>query len=409
MVSACTPSVQQTKTDVKKTEETPTTAQQTLVPVSFAALPGWAEDRVFEAVPALRKSCEKFGRKPDDRAIGPNGIGGTAGDWKEICTYVYSLPDGDHAKARSFFEAFFQPYLVSDIGDADKPAAGLFTGYYEAGLRGARSKGGAYQTPLYKRPDDLVLVGLGEFKTQWRGKRLAGKLENGQLVPYASRAEIETGKLRGKNLELVWVDDPVDAFFLHIQGSGRVQFADGSTMRVGYDGHNGHDYTSIGRILIDRGEVSKEDMSMQAIREWLAAHPKQGQELMRENESFIFFRELKDDGPVGAQGVVLTPGRSLAIDKRYMPLGVPMWLYTFTDPVSSDPISRLVVTQDTGGAIKGVVRGDVFWGFGDEAAERAGKMKEPGSYFALLPLNSVSKCQVCETAEDTSEIKTSAK
>ncbi|WP_240475011.1 murein transglycosylase A [Terasakiella pusilla] len=409
LVSACAVSPQNPDEDAKPSEEALKTAQQTLVPVSFAALPGWSADTVFDAIPALRKSCKTFGRKPNDRAIGPNGIGGTAGDWKSLCTQVYSLPDGDHAKARSFFEANFQPYLVSDIADDDKPAAGLFTGYYEAGLRGAYRQSGPYQTPLYKRPDDLVLVGLGEFKSQWNGKRLAGRLENGQLVPYASRSEIETGKLRGKNLELVWVDDPVDAFFLHIQGSGRVQFADGSTMRVGYDGHNGHDYTSIGRILIDRGEVSKEDMSMQAIRQWLATHPQKGQELMRENASFIFFRELKDEGPVGAQGVALTPGRSLAIDKRYMPLGVPMWLYTFTDPVSTDPISRLVVTQDTGGAIKGVVRGDVFWGFGKEAAERAGKMKEPGSYFALLPLNSLSKCQVCETAEDTPEVKTSAK
>lgn len=409
LVSACAVSPQNPDKDVTTSKETTKTAQQTLVPVSFAALPGWSVDTVFEAIPALRKSCEKFGRKSDSQAIGPNGIGGTAGDWKAICTHAYSLPDGDHAKARSFFEAYFQPYLVSDMGDEDKPAAGLFTGYYEAGLRGARSQGGAYQTPLYKRPKDLVLVGLGQFKSQWRGKRLAGKLEDGKLVPYASRSEIETGKLRGKKLELVWVDDPVDAFFLHIQGSGRVQFADGSTMRVGYDGHNGHDYTSIGRILIDRGEVSKEEMSMQAIREWLSAHPQQGQELMRENESFIFFRELKDDGPIGAQGVALTPGRSLAIDKRYMSLGIPMWLYTFTDPISSDPISRLVITQDTGGAIKGVVRGDVFWGFGKKAAERAGKMKEPGSYFALLPLNSLAKCQVCETADDTAGLKTSAK
>jgi len=375
--------------------------QQTFVPVSFAALPGWEEDRVSYALPALRKSCEKFARKPDDKLIGPNGIGGAAGDWKPVCNEAYALPNGDDEKARAFFESFFQPYLVTDIGDEDKPAAGLFTGYYEAGLRGSRSQGGIYQTPLYKRPDDLVLVGLGAFKNDWRGKRLAGKLDNGQLVPYASRAEIEAGKLRGKNLELVWVDDPVDAFFLHIQGSGRVLFADGTSMRVGYDGHNGHDYTSIGRILIDRGEISKEAMSMQAIRKWLAAHPKKGQDLMRENSSFIFFRELKDEGPVGAQGVVLTPGRSLAVDKRYMSLGVPLWLHTFTDPVDHAPISRLVVAQDTGGAIKGVVRGDVFWGFGKEAAERAGKMKEEGSVFALLPLNSLNRCTLCEAAEDS--------
>jgi len=373
--------------------------EQKLMPVSYASLPGWERDNVAEALPALRKSCEKFGRMKESKLIGPKGIGGAAGDWKPICTEAYSVPDGDVEKARAFFESFFQPYLATDV-KKDKAAQGLFTGYYEAGLRGAKSEGGIYQTPLYKRPKDLVLVGLGEFKNNWRGKRLAGRLENGQLVPYATRSEIEAGKLRGKNLELVWVDDPVDAFFLHIQGSGRVLFNDGSTMRVGYDGHNGHDYTSIGRILIERDEISKEAMSMQAIRKWLAANPKKGQNLMRENGSFIFFRELKDDGPIGAQGVVLTPGRSLAVDKRFMSLGVPVWLHTFTDPVNPAPISRLVVAQDTGGAIKGVVRGDVFWGFGEDAALRAGKMKERGSFFVLLPNNSLSRCQVCEAAQD---------
>ena len=268
-------------------------------------------------------------------------------------------------------------------------------------LRGARSQGGPYQTPLYKRPKDLVLVGLGEFKKNWRGKRLAGRLENGRLVPYASRTEIEEGKLSGKNLELVWVDDPVDAFFLHIQGSGRVTFSDGTSMRVGYDGHNGHNYTSIGRILIEQGEISKEKMSMQAIRKWLAANPDKGQKLMRQNGSFIFFREIGDEGPIGAQGVALTPGRSLAVDKRFLPYGLPVYLYTFTDPLDQkSPISRLMVAQDTGGAIKGVIRGDVFWGFGELAAERAGKMKERGSYFALLPSHSVNRCKVCVVPED---------
>jgi len=400
VIGACTPSHDMDKHEVMATPDMPERHDIRLMPVSYAALPGWEDDQIADSIPALRKSCQTFGRMDENKPIGPNGVGGVAGDWKPICTEAYSLPDGDSQKAREFYQMFFQPYLVSDLAE-DRAASGLFTGYYEAALRGARTQGGVYQTPLYKRPDDLVLVGLGEFKQNWKGKRLAGRLENGQLVPYASRSEIDAGKLRGKNLELVWVDDPVDAFFLHIQGSGRVIFADGSTMRVGYDGHNGHDYTSIGRILIDRGEVSKEEMSMQAIRSWLAAHPDKGQELMRENSSFIFFRELKDDGPIGAQGVALTPGRSLAIDKRFLPLGLPLYLHTFTDPVTPNPISRLVVAQDTGGAIKGVVRGDVFWGFGEDAALRAGKMKETGSFFALLPANSLSRCEVCEVAQDS--------
>ncbi len=399
LMSACAAPSANTSSEVIAPEDPSASAEEKLLPVSFAALPGWQDDQVADSIAALRRSCEKFGRMDDSKPIGPNGIGGVAGDWKPICTEAFSLVDGDSEKARAFYESFFQPYLVSDL-KSDLPASGLFTGYYEAGLRGARSQGGIYQTPLYKRPDDLVLVGLGEFKEDWTGKRLAGRLENGQLVPYATRAEIEAGKLRGRNLELAWVDDPVDAFFLHIQGSGRVIFPDGSTMRVGYDGHNGHAYTSIGRILIDRGEIAKEDMSMQAIRKWMAAHPNKGQELMKENSSYIFFRELKDDGPIGAQNVVLTPGRSLAVDKRYMALGLPVWLYTFTDPVSPKPIARMLVTQDTGGAIKGVVRGDVFWGFGKKAAERAGQMKESGSLFVLLPLNSINRCKVCTVAED---------
>ncbi len=399
--TACAAPTSAVKTDViAPEEEKANTFEPVLLPVSFAALPGWENDKIAESLPALRRSCETFARMSPEHLIGPNGIGGAAGDWQPICAEAYALPDGDSEKARSFYESFFQPYLVSDL-KKERAASGLFTGYYEAGLHGARSRGGSYQTPLYKRPDDLVLVGLGRFKQDWRGKRLAGKIKNGQLVPYATREEIEKGKLRGKNLELVWVDDPVDAFFLHIQGSGRVLFADGSTMRVGYDGHNGHDYTSIGRILIEQGEIAREKMSMQAIREWLAAHPNKGQELMRQNSSFIFFRELNDDGPIGAQGVVLTPGRSLAVDKRFMPLGIPLFLYSFTDPISSAPIARLVVAQDTGGAIKGVVRGDVFWGFGEEAAKRAGKMKESGSFFALLPSNSLSRCEICQAVQDS--------
>lgn len=399
-VSACAPSISSSVVDVIVPETGPGIDLQ-LLPVSFASLPGWEEDQLWESVPALRRSCEKFGRMKETKLIGPQGIGGQAGDWKPICTQAYSLVEGDSDQARQFYESSFQPYLVSDL-KKDSSARGLFTGYYEAGLHGAMSQGGVYQTPLYKRPKDLVLIGLGQFKNDWRGKRLAGKLEGGRVVPYATRAEIEAGKLRGKNLELVWVDDPVDAFFLHIQGSGRVSFSDGSSMRVGYDGHNGHDYTSIGRILIDRGEVSKKDMSMQAIREWLAKNPDKGQDLMRENGSFIFFRELKGEGPIGAQGVVLTPGRSLAVDRRHMALGLPMWLHTFTDPLNPEkPISRLVVAQDTGGAIKGVVRGDVFWGFGEEAADRAGKMKEAGSFFVLLPQNSLSRCKVCQAAQDS--------
>ena len=373
--------------------------QQRLEPVSFAALPGWEEDQVGQSLEALARSCATFLKMPKDKAIGPLGLGGRAGDWVEICKSLEKVYQKNHDQARKFYEENFQPFLVSDL-EKEKPATGLFTGYYEAGLRGSKVKSAKYSTPIYKRPEELVLVNLGEFKDIWNGKRLAGRLENGKLVPYASRKEIEKGYLSGRGLELVWVDDAADAFFLHIQGSGRVSFEDGSSLRIGYDGHNGHDYTSIGRVLIDRGEVEREKMSLQAIREWMVQHPDQANALMDENASYIFFKELKGAGPIGAQGVALTPGRSLAVDRRFMSLGVPIFLYAFTDPVDHKPIARMMVAQDTGGAIKGVIRGDIFWGFGEEARERAGKMKEEGSYFAFLPLNTLDQCQVCDKPQE---------
>ncbi|MEX2454364.1 MAG: MltA domain-containing protein, partial [Rhodospirillaceae bacterium] len=203
--------------------------------------------------------------------------------------------------------------------------------------------------------------------------------------PYHDRGGIEAGALRGRSLELAWVDSAADAFFLHIQGSGRIRLPDGSILRVGYADANGHVYTAIGRDLIARGAIPREEMSMQAIRTWLAAHPDEGIELMRSNRSFVFFRELTGPGPVGAQGVPLTPGRSLAVDRNLLPLGVPVWLDTTLPDANGTPFRRLMVAQDTGGAIRGAVRGDVFWGAGAEAADRAGKMKQTGRYWLLRP------------------------
>jgi len=381
--------------DTQQKKPTVQSEKPLLLAVSFPNLPRWGEDRLADSLVALRRSCAVFGKQSAQKKVGTYGIGGRAGDWKDLCTVAFSLPDQDEGAIKQFYEQYFQPYLVTDP-QKQQPAQGLFTGYYEAALKGSYQKGGPYQVPLYKRPDDLVLIQLGAFKKEWRGKRLAGKLAKGRLSPYASRTQIEQGALAGKKLELIWVDDAVDAFFLHIQGSGRVLLEDGSDVRVGYDGHNGHDYTSIGRILIDRGEISREKMSMQAIRSWLTANPTEAQALMRENESYIFFRPLTGPGPIGAQGVALTAGRSLAVDKRYIPYGMPLWLYAFTDPVDQKPQARMMVAQDTGGAIKGIIRGDVFWGFGEEAALRAGQMKETGSYFLMLPKATVAQCQVCE-------------
>lgn len=356
-------------------------ARLTLRPVAFKDLPGWTADRQADALPALLKSCDRLVKQPADRPLGPNGQMGRIGDWAEACAALQRLPAGDHAAARRAIENLFQPWAAGDNGNED----GLFTGYYESALRGSLKRQGKYQTPLYKKPSDLVMVDLGEFRLNLKGERIAGRVVEGQLKPYADRKAIEAGALAGRNLELLYVDDPVDAFFLHIQGSGRVTLPDGSEFRVGYDGQNGHPYVAIGRELVARGELTKEEVSMQSIRAWLAAHPGQARGLMELNPSFVFFRKLEGEGPLGAQGVALTPGRSLAVDRSFIAYGVPLWLDAQDPLQASARVRRLLVAQDTGGAIRGPVRGDVFWGHGPDAEKRAGLMKSPGRYWLLLP------------------------
>jgi len=353
----------------------------TLAATDFDHLAGWRADTAGAALAALRKSCDAFAKQAAETPIGPGGLAGTAGEWRAPCSAAATIDAGDDAAARSFFESEFRPFKLAN----NEEATGLFTGYYEAELRGSRRREGAFATPLLKRPSDLVMVELGLFRPAWRGERIAGRVEAGQLKPYASRAEIERGALAQRNLELFWVDDPVDAFFVQIQGSGRIRLPDGATARIGYDGQNGQAYVPIGRLLAERGEVPRDAVSMQTIRGWLAAHPDKAAALMNENPSYVFFREMSGDGPLGAQGVVLTAGRSLAVDRAFLPLGVPLWL-DLEDPAEGNGrLRRLVVAQDTGGAIRGPVRGDLFWGFGPQAAERAGMMKDRGTYYLLLP------------------------
>jgi membrane-bound lytic murein transglycosylase A len=355
----------------------------TLAATDFEHLAGWREDRQGAALAALRKSCEAIGKQSDDSAIGPGGIAGTVADWRPLCADAAQLEAADDAAARRFFEASFLPFSLANNSEK----SGLFTGYYEAELRGSRRREGGFTTPLLRRPPDLVMVELGLFRPAWRGERIGGRVEGGQLKPYASRAEIERGALVQRDLELFWVDDPVDAFFLQIQGSGRIRLPDGTVARVGYDGQNGRPYVPIGRLLAERGALARDEVSMQTIRTWLAAHPGEAAALMDENPSYVFFHELTGDGPIGAQGVVLSAGRSLAIDRAFLPLGVPLWL-DLDDPAEGNgKLRRLVVAQDTGGAIRGPVRGDLFWGFGPEASARAGMMKDRGAYYMLLPRN----------------------
>ncbi len=365
VVAACAPSPPQ---------------KQILQPVTFSDLPGWTADTHADALPALAKSCGRLKSMPAGRSLGADNSTGSAADWRELCAAAIEA-SADHGAARRYFETWFKPYLVIDNGDSD----GLFTGYYEAELRGAWKRKGRYRVPVYRPPDDLIAADLGLFREEWKGQRLTGRQVNGRFVPYPTRSQIDAGVLAGKGLELLWVDDAVDAFFLHVQGSGRVVMDSGQVVRLGFAGRNGHSYVAIGRELIKRGAIPRERMSMQAIREWLQANPGQAAEVMALNPSFIFFDIVDGEGPVGAGGVPLTPGRSLAVDRAFVPLGLPIWLDT-TDPLNPEqPLRRLVVAQDTGSAIKGRVRGDLFWGFGEEAATKAGEMKQRGRYFMLLP------------------------
>ncbi len=342
-----------------------------LDPATFADLPGWGEDAVERAVPVFLRSCSKIATRPED--------------WKPLCAEAAKLPPGDRPAARRFFESRFQPFSVRN----HRNPLGLFTGYYEPLLHGSRKRGGKYTVPLYTRPPDLVMVDLGRFRDDLKGKRIAGKVVDGNLVPYPDRKEIDAGALANRKLEVVWVDDATDAFFLHVQGSGRVELAEGGELRLGYAAQNGHPYTAIGRELIDRGEIRREDVSLQTIRAWLAAHPGKAREILETNPSYVFFQKIEGEGPLGAQGVPLTPGRSLAVDLKYIPLGVPLWLVgEVPSPREGEPdekLRRLLVTQDTGGAIRGPVRGDVFWGFGEEAEAIAGRMKHRGKAWLLLP------------------------
>jgi membrane-bound lytic murein transglycosylase A len=350
---------------------------------SFTELPGWRDDDPSASLPALLKSCRALAAEPADRAL---GLAMTPADWRQPCILAAAIPPGDAVAARRFFEQSFVPFRATNHGAAD----GLFTGYYEAELHGARQPDARYATPLYKRPADLVQVDLGQFRPTLKGERIAGKVVGGRLVPYASRVEIERGVLGQAGLELLWVDDPVDAFFLAIQGSGRVILPDGDVVRLGYDGENGRPYVAIGRVLAARG-VPKDGITMPFLRRWIAEHGSDGQALMDENPSYIFFRELSGDGPIGAEGVALTPGRSAAIDRSFLPLGVPLWIDTGDAVETSGRLRRLFVAQDTGGAIRGPVRADLFFGYGKEAADHAGVLKGRGSLWVLLPASAAEK------------------
>ena len=355
--------------------------------VQFDALEDWGQSDLRSALQAFRRSCAVLAARPGEVPLGGVNYAGTAGEWRQACGAAALALTDDPQTARRFFESEFVPYRVTPgVG------AGFFTGYYEPLLRGSRTRHDSYQTPLYGVPVDLVNVDLGLFRENLKGQRIVGKVTDGRLIPYPARADIEGGAL-GAAAPILFVDDPIDAYFLQVQGSGRVLLHDGTVVRAAYAGQNGRPYSSIGRILIQRGELTLETASMQSIRAWLLAHPAEATRLMNENPSYVFFTEQPIGDPslgaAGAQGVPLIPEASLAVDLTVHALGVPVWVETTTpdpDPTKPDhTFHRLLVMQDTGGAIRGPVRGDVYWGYSPDAGAIAGRMRGEGRMTVLLP------------------------
>lgn len=361
--------------------EEPREERLVLTPVGWDALPGFLEDDLAGALPALARSCDKLSSFPGDRPIGPDGIAGTAAEWAPACLRIGALAADDEDGLRALLVAEFTAFAVSSAGKGE----GLITGYYEAELTGSREKPAGPAVPLYGVPEDLVHVDLKLFGGNFGKQRVQGRIDGQRLVPYYDRTEIDgDGVLSGRGLELLWPHDPVEAFFLHVQGSGRIKLDDGSTVRVGFAASNGRPFTAIGRLMLDEKIIEPSQASAQGIMAWLRAHPREADEIMFRNDRYIFFRVIEGEGPIGALGVALTPGRSLAVDPAFIPLGAPLFLDT-TWPGTERPLRRLVAAQDTGSAIKGPVRGDLFWGYGAPALEQAGRMKQKGRYYLLLP------------------------
>jgi len=368
------PSAPPLKTPAAAAEAVPTPAPvapfpaQHLRRAQWHELPGWAEDDHAAAWSALITGCSTLRNQEP---------------WRAVCAQAQALPRPGRAEAQRFFESQFLPYRLTRPDGGNE---GLATGYYEPLLRGSRTQTPRYRHPLYGVPDDLLTVDLPAFNAEPRDSRARARLDGRRVVPYHERAHIESpaAPLRGR--EIAWVDDPVELFFLQIQGSGRLELEGGGVMRVGFADHNGHPYRSIGRVLIDSGELPAERASMQGIKAWAQQNPGKLRAVLDANPRYVFFRELPPglDGPLGAQGVPLTARRSIAADPRFVPLGAPVFLAT-TWPLSNRPLNQLMLAQDTGSAIRGAVRADFFWGYGEDAGREAGRMKQSLRMWLLLP------------------------
>lgn len=334
----------------------------------WEVLPEWSTLDLTPSWAALMQSCRVLKAKPQ---------------WQPVCAGAELVDKNDSVAQRTFYEDKLSPFQVFNPDGSEQ---GVITGYYEPLLKGSRFKGERFRYPLYAAPDDMLEIDLGDAYPQLKGQRLRGRLSGKRVVPYYKRAEIDAGPDGLKGRELFWVENAVELFFLQIQGSGRIELVDGRQIKVGYADQNGHPYVSIGKKLIEMGEMKLEDASMQGIKAWGEKNPNKLTALLELNPSYVFFRELPDtlSAPLGALGVPLTNEYSIAVDPRAIPLGSPVFLAT-TQPNSATPLNRLMLAQDTGGAIRGPVRADFFWGFGEKAGAQAGRMKQQGRMWVLFP------------------------
>lgn len=356
-----------------------------LLKSDFSRLPNWKTVDQTQAFIAFQQSCSEIIKRNPTQPFSYLTQSGQTQDWQDICLAANKINNPNAAIVKQFFEKWFDPYFVLN----NFKSRGLFTGYYLPVLQASFNKDQQYSIPIYKLPKDLVKVNLGLFRPEFSGKFIVGQLKNNTLIPYPDRAAINNGAIQSSADVLAWSNNVLDLFYAQIQGSAIVQLTNKHQFVIGYDGDNGHKYTAIGKVLLENHALNKQNVSLQAIRNWLSQHPSQINNILNHDASYVFFRILGNNRPTGKEGIPLTPQGSIAIDNQYIPLGVPIWLDTVipqnNSTITMVPYQHLLVAQDVGGAIKGIVRGDVYWGTGDYAEFVAGHMRSPGRYWLLLP------------------------
>lgn len=360
--------------------------QLKLTKAKWSELPGWADDKHHEAVPAFIASCGKIAELKDDDLVGTDGHGGKARQWRRACDRAGKLKPGDDRAARELFESEFTPWLAA----GKSGPIGKLTGYFVQEIRASRKRAGKYTVPILGRPADLVMVDLSQFIRDAHGRRIWGRHDDkGSVVPYLTRSDLRRGALAQQKLEIMYADDPVDVLFAQIEGSAKAVMDDGTTAWLEFAGKNGHKYRGVGGVLKEKGVLGGAyNGTMSGIRKWFADNPTQFDEIADQNPSFVFFKESKLPGAVGSQGVVLTPRRSMAVDRAFIAHGTPIWVDTRAPLASAPGTSQwqhLLVAQDTGSGILGAVRGDIYWGDDATAAALGGRMGDAGRYWLLLP------------------------